>query len=42
VDPWTRLEPGVREAKFYCLEVGFVKARGIEGPAARLVLMHIF
>jgi len=39
---FTRLEPGVREAKFYCPEVGFVKARGIDGPPARLVLKHIF
>ena len=39
---WTRLEPGVREVKFYCPEVGFVKARGIEGPFARLVLRNVF
>jgi hypothetical protein len=30
------------EAKFYCPNVGFVKARGLEGPPARLVLKHIF
>jgi hypothetical protein len=39
---FTRLEPGVVEAKFYCPNVGFVKARGLEGPPARLVLKHIF
>ena len=37
-----RLEPGVVEAKFYCPNVGFVKAGGLEGPPARLVLKHIF
>jgi hypothetical protein len=35
---FTRLEPGVKEAKFYCPGVGFVKALGIQGPDARLVL----
>jgi hypothetical protein len=39
---FTQLEPGVVEAKFYCPNVGFVKARGLEGPPARLVLKHIF
>ena len=39
---FTGLEPGVVEAKFYCPNVGFVKARGLEGPPARLVLKHIF
>jgi hypothetical protein len=39
---WTRLEPGIKEAKFYCRDVGFVKALGIEGSDARLVLKNIF
>ena len=39
---FTRLEPGVVEAKFYCPNVGMVKERGLEGPPARLVLKHIF
>jgi hypothetical protein len=39
---WTRLEPGILEVKFYCPKVGFVKARGLQGPPARLVLKHIF
>ena len=39
---WTRLEPGIKEAKFYCPEVGFVKARDVQGPETRLVLRHIF
>jgi hypothetical protein len=38
---FTRLEPGVKEAKIYCPRVGFVRARGVEGPAARLVLTGI-
>jgi hypothetical protein len=38
---WTRLEPGVKEAKVYCPRVGFVKAVGEEGPATRLVLKNI-
>jgi hypothetical protein len=38
----TPLEPGVKEAKFYCPAVGFVKALGIQGPEARLVLKNIF
>jgi hypothetical protein len=38
---WTRLEPGVKEAKVNCPDVGFVKAAGIEGPATRLVLTDI-
>jgi hypothetical protein len=39
---WTRLEPGITEAKFYCPDVGFVKARGVEGSDARLVLKNVF
>jgi hypothetical protein len=39
---WTRLEPGITEAKWYCPGVGFVKARGIEGSDARLVLKNLF
>jgi hypothetical protein len=38
---FTRLEPGVKEAKIYCPGVGFVRAHGVEGPAARLVLTKI-
>lgn len=39
---WTRLEPGIKEAKFYCPRVGFVRAADVEGPETRLVLRHIF
>lgn len=39
---WTRLEPGVTEAKYYCPNVGFVKARGVEGTDTRLVLKNVF
>jgi hypothetical protein len=39
---FTRLEPGISEAKFYCPEVGFVKARSIQGPKTRLVLKNVF
>ena len=39
---WTPLEPGITEAKFYCPSVGFVKARGVEGSDARLVLTNVF
>jgi len=39
---FTRLEPGIKEAKFYCPEIGFVKERGIEGSTARLLLKNIF
>jgi hypothetical protein len=39
---WTRLEPGITEAKWHCPGVGFVKARGIEGSDARLVLKNVF
>ena len=38
---FTRLEPMVKEAKLYCPGVGFVKARGVQGPETRLVLTHI-
>jgi hypothetical protein len=38
---FTRLEPGVKEAKFYCPAVGFVKAKSVEGPPTRLVLTRI-
>jgi hypothetical protein len=38
---FTRLEPGVKEAKIYCPGVGFVRAHGVEGPATRLVLTDI-
>ena len=39
---WTPLEPGITEAKFYCPDVGFVKALGTEGSDARLVLKNVF
>jgi hypothetical protein len=39
---FTRLEPGISEAKFYCPEIGFVKARGIQGPESRLLLKNVF
>lgn len=38
---FTRLEPGVKEAKIYCPGVGFVRAHGVDGPAVRLVLTDI-
>jgi hypothetical protein len=38
---FTRLEPGVKEAKLYCPRIGFVKAHGVQGPPSRLVLTHI-
>jgi hypothetical protein len=38
---FTRLEPGVKEAKVNCPGVGFVKAHGIEGPETSLVLTAI-
>jgi hypothetical protein len=38
---FTRLEPGVKEAKIFCPRVGFVRAVGVEGPATRLVLTNI-
>ncbi|MFL5471859.1 MAG: hypothetical protein ACJ8AM_05830 [Gemmatimonadales bacterium] len=38
---FTRLEPGVKEAKIYCPGVGFVRAHDVEGPATRLVLTDI-
>lgn len=39
---WTRLEPGIKEAKWYCPGVGFVQALGIEGGESRLVLKNVF
>jgi hypothetical protein len=39
---WTRLEPGIREAKLYCPTVGFVQAHDVEGPETLLVLKHRF
>jgi hypothetical protein len=39
---FTRLEPGVKEVKLYCPGIGFVKARGLEGPKTRLVLFNVF
>jgi hypothetical protein len=39
---WSRLEPGVTEAKYYCPNAGFVKARGVEGTDTRLVLKSVF
>ena len=38
---FTRLEPGVKEAKIFCPGVGFVRAHGVEGPTTRLVLTNI-
>ena len=39
---FTRLEPGIKEAKFYCPNLGFVKARGIQGGTALLELRNVF
>jgi hypothetical protein len=39
---WSRLERGVTEAKYYCPNVGFVKARGVEGTDTRMVLKNVF
>jgi hypothetical protein len=38
---FTRLEPGVKEAKIYCPGIGFVRAHDVEGPPTRLVLTAI-
>lgn len=38
---FTALEPGIKEAKYYCPRVGFVKAQSIEGEIAHLVLTRI-
>jgi hypothetical protein len=38
---FTRLEPGVKEAKIYCPGIGFVRAHGVEGPATRLFLTNV-
>jgi hypothetical protein len=39
---WTRLEPGITEAKFFCPDVGFVKALGVECSDARLLLKNVY
>ena len=39
---FTRLEPGIKEAKFYCPGVGTVKDKGVLGSADRTVLKHVF
>jgi hypothetical protein len=38
---FTRLEPGIKEAKDFCPGVGFVKAHGISGETTQLVLTAI-
>ena len=38
----TRLEPGIKEAKFYCPGVGTVKDKGVLGSTDRSVLKHVF
>jgi hypothetical protein len=38
---FTRLEPGVKEAKYYCPRVGFVKALGVQGSDTRLKLESV-
>jgi hypothetical protein len=38
---FTRLEPGIKEAKLYCPSVGFVRAKSIQGETAHLVLTSI-
>jgi hypothetical protein len=38
---FTALEPGIKEAKYYCPRVGFVKAQSIQGEIAHLVLTRI-
>jgi hypothetical protein len=38
---FTRLEPGIEEAKDFCPGVGFVKAHGISGETTQLVLTAI-
>jgi hypothetical protein len=40
-EEFTPLEPGVKEVKFYCPKVGFVKARDVQGGTARLALSNI-
>jgi hypothetical protein len=39
---FTRLEPGIKEAKLYCPGVGTVKDRGVLGSDDRLVLKQVF
>jgi hypothetical protein len=39
---FTRLEPGIKEAKFYCPGVGTVKDKGVLGSDDRTVLKHVF
>jgi hypothetical protein len=38
---FTRLEPGIKEAKMFCPGVGFVKAKSIQGETGHLVLTGI-
>ena len=38
---FTRLEPGIKEAKWFCPPVGFVKAKSIQGETGHLVLTGI-
>jgi hypothetical protein len=38
---FTRLEPGIKEAKMFCPGVGFVKAKSIQGETGHLVLTSI-
>ena len=37
-EEFTPLEPGVREVKFYCPGIGFVKGRDVQGGTAHLAL----
>ena len=39
---FTRLEPGIKEAKLYCPGVGTVKDKGVQGSDDRLVLTQVF
>jgi hypothetical protein len=40
-EEFTPLEPGVKEVKFYCSKIGFVKARDVQGGTARLALVAV-
>jgi hypothetical protein len=40
-EEFTPLEPGVREVKFYCPGIGFVKGRDVQGGTAHLELTRI-
>ncbi|MFL5404007.1 MAG: hypothetical protein ACJ8BF_14470 [Gemmatimonadales bacterium] len=40
-EEFTPLEPGVKEVKFYCSQIGFVKARDVQGGTARLALVAV-